>query len=63
MRTFGTTSAFDVVVYFLLGAIMGKCIMGHYPFLSGILAVAFLVGLLRLVTRLSARSSTSVIEV
>ena len=57
MRTFGTSSAFDVVVSISLGAIMGKCIMGHYPFFPGLLAAGFLVCLHRLTAWLAARSA------
>lgn len=57
MRTFGTSSAFDVVVSISLGAIMGKCIMGHYPFFGGLLAGGTLVTLHRVVAWLSARNA------
>jgi len=32
MRTFGTKTAFDVVVSITLGAVLSRCITGHYPF-------------------------------
>ena len=56
MRTFGTSSAFDVVVSITLGAILGKCIMGHYPFFPGLATAGFFVCLHWLVARISAQS-------
>jgi len=56
MRTFGTSSAFDVVVSISLGAIMGRCIMGHYPFFPGLLTAGFLVCIHRLTAWLASRS-------
>jgi uncharacterized membrane protein YcaP (DUF421 family) len=32
MRSFGSSSAFDVVVSITLGGLLGRCITGHYPF-------------------------------
>jgi uncharacterized membrane protein YcaP (DUF421 family) len=58
MRTFGTSSAFDIVVSITLGAIMSRCIMGHYPFFPGLLTGGFLVCLHRLVAWLATRSSS-----
>jgi uncharacterized membrane protein YcaP (DUF421 family) len=55
MRTFGTSSAFDVVVSITLGAILGRCIMGHYPFFPSLAAAGFFVCLHWLVARISAR--------
>jgi uncharacterized membrane protein YcaP (DUF421 family) len=56
MRTFGTSSAFDVVISISLGAILGKCIMGHYPFLPGLATAGFFVCLHWLVARISSRN-------
>ena len=56
MRTFGTSSAFDIVVSISLGAILSRCIMGHYPFFPGLLTAGFLVILHRLVAWLASRS-------
>jgi len=56
MRTFGTKSAFDVIVTITLGAVLSRCIMGHYPFFN-CLGAAFLLALMhRLVSYVSARS-------
>lgn len=57
MRTFGTSSAFDIVVSITLGAILSRCIMGHYPFFAGLLTAGFLGILHRLVAWLASRSS------
>ena len=56
MRTFGTSSAFDVVVSITLGGMLGRCIMGHYPFVASLSAAAFLMVLHRLVSFVSARN-------
>ena len=56
MRTFGTSSAFDVVVSITLGGILGRCIMGHYPFFASLVAAASLVALHKLISFLSSRS-------
>ena len=56
MRTFGTSSAFDVVVSITLGGMLGRCVMGHYPFFPSLGAAGFLVLLHRLVSHLAARS-------
>jgi len=32
MRSFGTSSAFDVVVTITMGAVLSRTITGHYPF-------------------------------
>jgi len=45
MRSFGTQSAFDVVLSITLGAILSRCITGHYPFFPT-LATALFVALL-----------------
>lgn len=56
MRTFGTRSAFDVVVSITLGAVLSRGIMGHYPFQNCMAAGALIVILHRLVGYISARS-------
>ena len=43
MRTFGTQSAFDVVVSLTLGAVLSRCITGRYPFFSCLSAAVLLV--------------------
>jgi uncharacterized membrane protein YcaP (DUF421 family) len=56
MRTFGTRSAFDMVVYITLGGMLSKSIMGHYPFFASLAASGALVLMHRLISFLSARS-------
>ena len=43
MRTFGTQSAFDVVVSITLGGILSRCITGKFPFFPCLFAAAVLV--------------------
>ena len=57
MRTFGTQSAFDVVVSLTLGAILSRCITGHYPFFSCLSAAGLLVVLHQVVAFLTYRSN------
>jgi len=49
MRAFGTKSAFDVVLSITIGAILSRCITGHYPFFS-CLAAAFALAVLHRLT-------------
>ena len=56
MRTFGTQSAFDVIVVITLGGILGRCIMGHYPFFASLIAAAALTALHKLASVLASRS-------
>jgi uncharacterized membrane protein YcaP (DUF421 family) len=42
MRAFGTKTAFDVVVSITLGALLSRCITGHYPFFETLGAALFL---------------------
>jgi len=56
MRTFGTQSAFDVVVSITLGGMLSKSIMGHYPFFPSLAASGCLVLMHRLISFLSSRS-------
>ena len=56
MRTFGTKSAFDVVVSITVGGVLGRCIMGHYPFFPSLTTVVVLSLLHRLVAFLSYKS-------
>jgi uncharacterized membrane protein YcaP (DUF421 family) len=56
MRTFGTQSAFDVVVSITLGGMLSKCIMGHYPFFTSLAASGCLVLLHRLVSFFASRN-------
>lgn len=56
MRTFGTKSAFDVIVSITLGGMLGRCIMGHYPFFASLIASAGLILLHRLASFIVSRS-------
>ena len=56
MRTFGTRSAFDVIVSITLGGMLGRCIMGHYPFFASLIASAGLILLHRFASFLASRS-------
>jgi uncharacterized membrane protein YcaP (DUF421 family) len=56
MRTFGTQSAFDVIVVITLGGILGRCIMGHYPFFASIGAAGCITLLHKLASVLAYRS-------
>jgi uncharacterized membrane protein YcaP (DUF421 family) len=64
MRTFGTRSSFDVVVSITLGAILSRCITGHYPFFPCLLTAMFLALLHRSVAVLSFnyRSINKIVE-
>lgn len=56
MRSFGTESAFDVVFSITLGALLSRCITGHYPFFSTLGTALFLALLHRICAKLSFRS-------
>ena len=56
MRTFGTQSAFDVIVVITLGGILGRCIMGHYPFFASLSAAGALVALHKIISVLASRN-------
>jgi len=58
MRTFGTKTPFDVVVSITLGALLSRCITGHYPFFSTLFAAMFLAVFHRLCAWLAYRSKT-----
>jgi uncharacterized membrane protein YcaP (DUF421 family) len=58
MRTFGTQSAFDVVVSLTLGAILSRCITGKYPFFSCLAAAMLLMSLHQLIVYLTYKSKT-----
>jgi uncharacterized membrane protein YcaP (DUF421 family) len=53
MRSFGTQSAFDVVFNITMGAILSRCITGHYPFLPCLLGAFTLAIMHRLVAFLA----------
>ena len=55
MCTFGTQSAF-VIVVITLGGIPGRCIMGHYPFFASLVAAAALTALHKPVSFLASSS-------
>jgi uncharacterized membrane protein YcaP (DUF421 family) len=55
MRAFGTRTAFDTVLTITIGALLSRCISGHYPLLS-CLAGAFTLALVtRTIAYLSCR--------
>ncbi|MCW3103102.1 MAG: hypothetical protein JWO09_1542 [Bacteroidetes bacterium] len=56
MRTFGTKTPFDVVVSITLGALLSRCITGHYPFFATLLAAMSLAVVHRLCAWLAFRS-------
>ena len=56
MRTFGTKSAFDIVLSITLGAILSRAISGHYPFFACLLTAATLCIIHRLIAFLSYKS-------
>jgi uncharacterized membrane protein YcaP (DUF421 family) len=56
IRTFGTKTAFDVVVSITMGALLSRCITGHYPFFTTLATAMFLAAFHRFVAFLAARS-------
>lgn len=58
MRTFGTKTAFDVVVSITLGALLSRCITGHYPFFPTLATAMFLAAFHRFCAWLAYRSKT-----
>jgi uncharacterized membrane protein YcaP (DUF421 family) len=58
MRTFGTQSAFDVVLSITLGAVLSRAITGGYPFFSTLAAAMFLALLHRLGAWIVYKSNT-----
>jgi uncharacterized membrane protein YcaP (DUF421 family) len=55
MRAFGTRTPFETVLTITIGAILGRCISGHYPFFSCLTAAATLAVITRLIALLSYR--------
>ncbi|MEI9918472.1 MAG: DUF421 domain-containing protein [Bacteroidota bacterium] len=56
MRSFGTSSAFDVVITITIGGILSRTITGHYPFFP-VLLTAFVMALChRLIALLTFKS-------
>jgi uncharacterized membrane protein YcaP (DUF421 family) len=53
MRAFGTRTPFETVLTITIGAILSRCITGHYPFFSCLAAAATLSVITRLVAFLS----------
>src|SRR5258708_2033609 len=43
MRSFGSHSAFDIVVSITIGGLLSRCITGHYPFFSTLMAAFVIV--------------------
>lgn len=56
MRTFGAKTAFDIVVSITLGALLSRCITGHYPFFTTLSAAMFLALFHRFCAWLSFKS-------
>jgi uncharacterized membrane protein YcaP (DUF421 family) len=55
MRSFGTKSAFDVVLSITIGAVLSRSITGHYPFFATLGTALFLAILHRITAWLSFR--------
>jgi uncharacterized membrane protein YcaP (DUF421 family) len=53
MRSFGTNSAFDVVVTITMGAVLSRSITGHYPFFPCLATAAVLALCHRLIAFLN----------
>src|ERR1043165_4767495 len=53
MRSFGTSSAFDVVVTITMGAVLSRSITGHYPFFPCLITAAVLALCHRLIAALN----------
>ena len=53
MRTFGKNSAFDTIIGIMLGAVLGRAVVGASPFLSTIAAGFVMVALHRLIAWIS----------
>jgi len=53
MRTFGTKSAFDIVLSITIGGVLSRTITGHYPFFETLLAALTLALCHRLISYLS----------
>ena len=53
MRSFGTSSAFDVVVTITMGAVLSRSITGHYPFFPCLITAAVLALCHRLIAFLN----------
>src|ERR1044071_2784174 len=58
MRSFGFRSPFDVVLSITIGAVLGRCISGQYPFFSCLAAAITLAFLHRFIAWLSYKSRT-----
>jgi len=56
MRSFGTSSAFDVVITITMGAVLSRAISGHYPLFSCLLTAFALALCHRGIAFLSYRS-------
>jgi len=55
MRSFGAQSAFDIVFSITIGGVLSRCITGHYPFFSTLLA-AFTLAFCHKIIALLARN-------
>jgi uncharacterized membrane protein YcaP (DUF421 family) len=58
VRSFGTKSAFDIVLSITLGAVLSRCITGGYPFFPTLSVALFLAGLHRITAFLSYKYKT-----
>jgi uncharacterized membrane protein YcaP (DUF421 family) len=56
MRSFGTSSAFDVVVTITMGAVLSRTITGHYPFFPCLITAFVLAFVHRLIALVSFKS-------
>jgi|ERR1043166_2493275 uncharacterized membrane protein YcaP (DUF421 family) len=56
VRSFGTKTPFDIVVSITLGALLSRCITGHYPFFTTLLAAMFLASFHRLCAWITYKS-------
>jgi uncharacterized membrane protein YcaP (DUF421 family) len=61
MRTFGTQSAFDIVLSITIGGVLSRCITGHYPFFPTLAAASTLAVCHRLVAALSRFDTMNII--
>jgi uncharacterized membrane protein YcaP (DUF421 family) len=58
VRSFGTKSAFDIVLSITLGTVLSRCITGHYPFFATLSAALFLAVLHRITAFVSYKYKT-----
>jgi len=56
-RSFGSKSAFDVVLSITVGAVLSHCITGHYPYLACVAAATILALMHRLFALIAFKNS------